>query len=111
MAEKNVNYRMVMTGGGQVRKELIAIGQAGDKAFTGVGTAAKDRFLTEAEVDRLVDAANEPHVRLAILLMLNTAGRVGAILDLTWDRVDFRRGRSTSALTAPGRARAEPWCR
>ncbi len=27
----------------------------------------------------------------AILLMLTTAGRVGAILDLTWDRVDFDR--------------------
>jgi integrase len=28
---------------------------------------------------------------LEIILMLSTAGRLGAILDLTWDRVDFTR--------------------
>lgn len=44
---------------------------------------------------RLLDAAdaNEvPHVALAIALMLGTAARIGAILDLTWSRVDFERG-------------------
>lgn len=39
-----------------------------------------------------MDANCQPHIRLAILLMLTTAGRVGAILDLTWDRVDLHRG-------------------
>ncbi len=53
--------------------------------------APKDRWLTEAEVQRLLAAPGEPHVRLAALLMLTTAGRVGAILDLTWDRVDLQR--------------------
>ena len=54
--------------------------------------APKDRYLTRAEIDLLLAARCEPHIRLAILLMLTTAGRVGAILDLTWLRVDFERG-------------------
>ncbi len=37
-------------------------------------------------------AATRPHVRLAIILLLGTAARVRAILDLTWDRCDFDRG-------------------
>lgn len=70
--------------------------------------APRDRFLTEAEAGKLVDAANEPHIRLAILLMLNTAARVGAILDLTWDRVDFRRGQIDLRIdsTGPRKGRA-----
>lgn len=52
----------------------------------------KDRHLTHEEARRLIDGASAPHVRLAIVLMLGTAARVGAILDLTWDRVDFERG-------------------
>lgn len=54
--------------------------------------APKDRYLTRPEIDRLLAADCEPHIRLAILLMLTTAGRIGAILDLTWDRVDLERG-------------------
>jgi integrase len=49
----------------------------------------KDRYLTEAEITKLLAAATSPHIRLAIILMLGTAGRIGAILDLTWDRVEF----------------------
>lgn len=70
--------------------------------------APKDRFLTEAEAGRLIEASGEPHVRLAVLLMLNTAARVGAILDLTWDRVDFRRGQIDLRIdsTGPRKGRA-----
>lgn len=52
----------------------------------------KERFLTHEEIARLIGATRAPHIRLAVILMLGTAGRVGAILDLTWDRVDFERG-------------------
>ena len=62
----------------------------------------KDRWLTEAEIQRLLAAATEPHIRLAILLMLSTAGRVGAILDLTWDRVDLERGQINLRLDQVG---------
>ena len=68
----------------------------------------KDRWLTHAEIERLLDAAEAPHIKLAILLMLGTAGRAGAILDLTWSRVDFERGqinlRLPDAVTRKGRA-------
>lgn len=52
----------------------------------------RDRYLTREEAAALIDAARAPHIRLAILLMLTTAGRIGALLELTWDRVDMQRG-------------------
>jgi len=51
----------------------------------------KERYLTRTEVERLLAAEASPHIRLAILLMLTTAARVTAVLELTWDRVDFQR--------------------
>lgn len=66
------------------------------------------RILTMPEVSKLIDACREPHVRLAVTLLFGTAARVGAILDLTWDRVDFDRGvinlRLDDAVTRKGRA-------
>jgi len=53
------------------------------------GSPPRDRYLTRAEVERLLAAAGEPHIRLAILLMLTTAGRIGALLELTWQQVDL----------------------
>ncbi|MDF9301642.1 site-specific integrase [Tritonibacter mobilis] len=51
----------------------------------------RDRYLSRSEASALVAAAIDPHIRLAILLMLTTAGRIGALLELTWDRVDLER--------------------
>lgn len=51
-----------------------------------------DRHLTRAQFERLLAEAETPHVRLFIHLALATAGRMTAILQLTWDRVDFDRG-------------------
>lgn len=50
-------------------------------------------YLTKDEAARLLDAAVMPHVKLFIILALSTAGRAQAILDLTWDRIDFERRR------------------
>jgi len=52
----------------------------------------KDRVLTEQEVIRLIEACEAHHVRLFVILAICTGARSGAILDLTWDRVDFDRG-------------------
>ena len=52
----------------------------------------RERSLTRDEYDRLLAAAETPHLRLFVILALATAGRARAILDLTWDRVDFQRG-------------------
>lgn len=50
------------------------------------------RHLTRAEYEMLLAATDTPHVRLFILLALATAGRMTAILGLTWDRIDLARG-------------------
>ncbi|RWO22862.1 site-specific integrase [Mesorhizobium sp.] len=51
----------------------------------------KEGYLTRPEVSRLMDAANSPHIKLAIMLMIATGARNAAALQLTWDRVDFAR--------------------
>lgn len=51
----------------------------------------KHEYLTKDEVRSLVDAANAPHVRLAVLLMIGTGARNEAAMQLTWDRVDLER--------------------
>lgn len=51
----------------------------------------KDRHLTRDEAQRILAAAKTPHLKTAIHLMLGTAARVTAVLELTWDRVDFDR--------------------
>lgn len=55
-------------------------------------SAPRDRWLTKAEARTLVDAAKSPHIRLFLILGLATGARTNAILDLTWDRVDFIHG-------------------
>lgn len=66
------------------------------------------RILNAGEARALIDAAHDPHIRLALILLLGTAARVGALLDLTWDRVDFERGiinlRLEDGATRKGRA-------
>lgn len=52
----------------------------------------KDRWLTHEEIERLLACTDAPHIRVAMTLMLTTACRVGAALDLTWNRVDFQAG-------------------
>lgn len=54
-------------------------------------TVGRTRHLTADEFDRLLEQCTTPHVRLYALLALCTAGRMAALLDLTWDRVDFER--------------------
>ncbi|WP_420961147.1 tyrosine-type recombinase/integrase [Brucella sp. IR073] len=51
----------------------------------------KERHLTREEAHRLLAAAKTPHLQTAIHLMLGTAARITALLELTWDRVDFDR--------------------
>ena len=60
--------------------------------------APKERYLTRKEFDRLLGGCASHHVKLFVLLALSTAGRQSAILDLTWDRVDFERGLVSLAI-------------
>lgn len=75
----------------------------------------RDRFLTREEYNRLINGSIMPHVRLFITLALATAARATALLELTWDRIDFegglirlgegnrRKGRATVPMTQAAR--------
>jgi integrase len=52
----------------------------------------KEAHLTREQARALRDAATFPHVKLFIVLAQTTGARSAALLDLTWDRVDFERG-------------------
>tara|TARA_R110000851_G_C13035998_1_gene561647 strand:- start:152 stop:1309 length:1158 start_codon:yes stop_codon:yes gene_type:complete len=53
---------------------------------------SRDTHLTAVQVMTLLDEARSHHVRLALSIALYTGARKGAILDLTWDRVDLAAG-------------------
>lgn len=53
----------------------------------------RERFLSRKEAARIFEAAKSMHVRLFIALAIATGHRRGAILGLTWNRVDLKRGR------------------
>jgi integrase len=52
----------------------------------------RGRYLTHEEARKLLSAIDTPHAKLFVTLALATGARMGAILDLTWDRVDFAHG-------------------
>jgi len=71
--------------------------------------APRDRPLSRKEVAKLLNQARSvPHLFIAILLLLGTAGRVSAVLELDWRRVDFANDtidlRVNSKGTRKGRA-------
>lgn len=51
----------------------------------------KVRHLTHAQFEKFFGQVRAPHARLYVLLGLYTMARPSAILELTWDRVDFDR--------------------
>jgi integrase len=52
----------------------------------------RDQSLTRQDFAALLNASETPHLRLFLHLAIATAGRMAALTDLTWDRVDFERG-------------------
>lgn len=83
---------------GTILKELStirsALNWAGMKGFQFEMPSApppRERWLTKHEFRRLLDSAAAPHVALFIHLALATGARAGAILSLTWMRVDLHR--------------------
>lgn len=61
------------------------------------------RWLTRDEAARLLTGCRAHHVRLFVTLALHTGARSGAILGLTWDRVDL--AHRLIDFREPGRAR------
>lgn len=64
-----------------------------EKPYVWVPSKAKPKSynLTVEECLRLVKEATTPHIKLFIIIALNTGARTTAILELTWDRVDFEK--------------------
>ena len=82
---------------GTIRTELSALRAAlrwalaadAPKIVLPPASAPRERWLTPAEVGRVLAACSRAHVKLFVLTALHTAARSGAILSLTWDRVDL----------------------
>jgi integrase len=51
----------------------------------------RQRWMSKDEARRLLAACTVPHIRLFILLALNTCARSGAILEATWKQIDWDR--------------------
>ena len=65
-------------------------------------TSDKERVLSTYEARKLVKSCKSEHIRDFIFIALNTGARKGAILSLTWDRVDFKN--RTIDFRIPGEA-------
>jgi integrase len=65
----------------------------------------RDLRLTREQAKAFVEACQMPHVRLFVILAMTAGARMGALLDLTWDRVDFEGG--TIDLNDPTRAQTK----
>jgi integrase len=83
---------------GSIRRDLgvlSAIIRYSDKNSSAViemppAPGPKSRHLTRHEYRALREAAKKtPHLYLFVLLAYRTGGRASAILELTWDRIDF----------------------
>ena len=59
------------------------------KPGTGVN---RRRFLNKNEIRSLLSNCSAPHIKLFVMLAINTGGRKGALLSLKWDQVDFENG-------------------
>lgn len=60
------------------------------------------RFLSAEECEALVNAA-ESHLRPIILTAVNTGMRIGEILSLQWNNVDFNHGFILQKMVSAGR--------
>lgn len=50
----------------------------------------RERWLTFEDRDKLLAAIDTHHVKLFVILALTTGARMAALLDLTWDRIDWK---------------------
>lgn len=83
---------------GTVRTELeylraclnLRYGRGHNRVWMPTGSPPRDRYLTREEVEKLLEHVGTPHVRLFIILAITTGARMGAILELRWDQIDFK---------------------
>lgn len=96
MCRKYGNERAV--GEATLRYELsmlsVALRHAGKpkEIWRPAAPERKVRHLTHRQFEKWFAEVKAPHARLYVLLGLYSMARPSAILELTWDRVDFQRG-------------------
>lgn len=61
------------------------------KIWTPPQSAPRERYLSKGDLATLLEHIETPHVRLFVILAVTTGARMGALLDLEWDRVDLVR--------------------
>jgi integrase len=79
----------------------LRFGRGNNRVWTPPSSAPRDRHLTKEDVDTLLAHVSTPHVRLFIILAITTGARMGAILELRWNQVDFKHRRID--FNPPGR--------
>jgi integrase len=101
---------------GTIRRHLSVLSAAirySDKQSAAViemppAAPPRSRHLTREQYRALREASRQiPHLHLFVVLAYRTGGRASAVLELTWDRVDFARGQIRLGLgerRAKGRA-------
>ena len=83
---------------GTVRTELeylraclnLPYGRGNNRVWLPAGSSPRERYLTRSEMEKLLQHVHTPHVRLFIILAATTGARMGAILELRWEQVDFK---------------------
>lgn len=68
----------------------LKYGRGNTHVWTPAQSRPRDRYLTRDELDRLLAHVGTPHVRLFVVLAVTTGARMSAILELTWDQIDFK---------------------
>lgn len=84
------------------KKDLIA---KAPTIYRPAQPAPRDKRLTKAQAKTYLEACEFPHLRLFVTLAISTGARSGALLGLTWDRVDLDAGQI--ALADPNRPRTK----
>lgn len=103
-------------GDNTIRKELTTLRSAlrwHDRNTTAIVEmpampTPREVFIDRAQFQLLHDAAKAPHIKLYLLLAWFTAGRKEAILSLTWEQIDFKRGVVDLGAGVGNKGRAKP---
>jgi integrase len=68
----------------------LRYGRGQNRVWMPSGSRPRDRYLSREELDKLLEHVGTPHVRLFIILAITTGARMGALLELRWNQVDFK---------------------
>lgn len=68
----------------------------------------REVFITKEQFDLLVRSATAHHVKMFLMLAWFTAARKEALLSLTWEQVDFKRGQIDLGSAVGNKGRAKP---